>query len=180
MTQTHILFPFPQFRQSAEWSCGAVTLQMILAYYGMDVREERLRILAGTTPKRGTPVVGMQRVLRNHGLRVTSGQMTINDVKQSIRKKIPVILLLQAWTTMKHIDWVNDWKDGHYAVAIGYDTRRMIFADPASIHRTALTYSELEYRWHDMDNAKNRYEHFGIAVYAKKPQYRHSTIIHMD
>ncbi len=180
MPQKHMLLSFPQFRQSTEWSCGAVTLQMVLAYYGMDVREERLRTLAGTTSKCGTPVTGMQRVLRNHNLRATAGQMTSNEVKQYIRKKIPVILLLQAWTTKKHVDWVNNWNDGHYAVAIGYDARRMIFADPASIHRTALSMVELEQRWHDIDKAKVRYEHFGIAVYGKKSVYNHSAIVHMD
>lgn len=181
MKQATHLIPFPQFRQSTEWSCGATTLQMVLAYYGIDSREERLRKHAGTTPKRGTTAGGLQRVVREHGLRFAAKQqMTASEVQQYIQKKIPVILLLQAWTKKKNVNWRNDWKDGHYVVAIGYNARHMIFADPASIHRTILTYPELEQRWHDIDAGKTTYDHFGIAVYGKKSRYTPTTTIHMD
>lgn len=181
MKQSTHLIPFPQFRQSTEWSCGATALQMVLAYYGIDSREGRLRAQAGTTPKRGTTVAGMQRVVREHGLRFTAKQqMTASDVQQYIRKKIPVILVLQAWTKKKNVNWRNDWNDGHYVIAIGYNARYIIFADPASIHRTVLTYSELEQRWHAIDTGKPTYDHFGIVVYGKKSRYTPTTTIHMD
>ena len=174
------LLPFPALRQSTPWSCGAAAVQMVLAYYGKDVREDKLRSLAGTTPKCGTTITGMQRVLRRHTLRLTAGHMTVPDVKRFIDRKIPVIILLQAWTTKKRINWQTDWSDGHYAVAIGYDARRIMFADPASLYRTALTYQELDKRWHDIDAGKTHYDHFGIAVYGKPPTYHPDKIVQMD
>ena len=107
--------------------------------------------------------------------------MDIGQVKNYIDKKFPVILLIQAWPDKKVKDWKNDWIDGHYVVAIGYDKNKIYFEDPSSSLRTYLYYKELEERWHDIDLKKNKkkYNHLGIVVMGKKKFCEHKAI-HMD
>jgi len=78
----------------------------------------------------------------------------------------------------KKINWQNNWSDGHYVVAIGFDKNKIYFADPSSIYKTYLTYKELEERWHDQDINDKKYINYGIAVMGKS-NYKYSKTIHM-
>ncbi|MBI2448102.1 C39 family peptidase [Candidatus Microgenomates bacterium] len=170
---------FPTMRQTFEWDCGAKAVQSVLAYYGIDEREEVLMKLAGTT-KNGTPIKGIKKVLKKYGLDFEDHEMTIKDLKKFIKKKMPVIILLQAWAEKKHVDWSNHWESGHFAVVIGYDRKRIYFEDPASTTRTFLTYEELEKRWHDFDMGTKKYIHYGIAVHGKHPSFSFKRFIRME
>jgi ABC-type bacteriocin/lantibiotic exporter with double-glycine peptidase domain len=169
----------PQFRQTYNYDCGATALQSILAYYGIEEREDRIIKIAKTT-KDGTSIENIIKVIKKYGLKASSKKMTIEEVKKYIDKKIPVILVLQAWAHKKKVDWENNWEDGHYTVAIGYTKDKIIFEDPAHFNNTYLTYKELEKRWHDMDTKGKKYINHGIAVFGKKPEYKSDKIIHMD
>jgi ABC-type bacteriocin/lantibiotic exporter with double-glycine peptidase domain len=169
---------FPELRQTYYWDCGAKAIQAILAYYGIDVHEETIIKLAGTT-ETGTPIKGLKKVIKKYGLKFDGGRMTIEDIKKYIDKKIPVILLLQAWPMKKITDWENYWDDGHYAVAIRYDKKKIYFEDPWTFFRTYLSYDELQKRWHDRVGGKEYYN-YGLAVYGKKISYNLRKIIHMD
>lgn len=169
---------FPNLRQTHDYDCGAQAIQSVLAYYGIDVRESEIMELAGTT-EHGTFPGSIKKVVQDHGLSVDFREMSIEEVKQHIDKKIPVILLLQAWAGKGGMDWQNDWENGHYAIAIGYDKSKIYFEDPASIFRTYLTYDELRARWHDTDRDK-KYVNYGMAVYGKTPAYHPEKVIHMD
>lgn len=175
------ILPFPAFRQTYDYDCGATVVQGVLAYYGIDMRADKIMKEARTTQRDGTETTAMKAVLSPHGLKMTSKRMTVAEVKQYLDKKIPVILLLQAWTDKKDIEWKDDWEDGHYVVAIGYDKTRLYFADPSSIFRTYLTYEELKERWHGKgDSGEQRRHSYGLAVFGQKPVYRHTKTIHMD
>lgn len=169
---------FPNFRQTYEYDCGAQSLGAVLAYYGIDVREEEVMKLAGTA-EHGTFARSIKAAAEHHGLAVDFKAMTVEEIQRYLDKKIPVILLLQAWTEKEGIDWRNTWDEGHYAVAIGYDKKRMYFEDPSSIFRTYLTYDELAERWHDQDD-KQKYVNYGLAIYGKEPNYHPEKVIHMD
>lgn len=177
-----IIKNFPNFRQVHEYDCGPQALQSILAYYGIDVSESALMKLAGTHPKTGTDIAGLEKVPKDYGLEIIAGKMEINNLKKYINRKIPVILLIQAWASSKKVSWENNWANGHYAVAIGYDSKKIYFEDPASIYITSLTYIELEKRWHGFNNRTNRdkYFNYGMAVYGKKPVWSQNKIIKMN
>lgn len=174
----HII-DFPNLRQTYSWDCGAKATQSVLAYYGIDVQEQKIMKLA-KTDKCGTPITGIKSVLKKYNLKYKEGEITIVDIKKFINKKIPVILLVQAWTNIKNVNWEKDWIDGHYVVAIGYDKNKIYFEDPSSISRTHLTYNELIKRWHDTDCDGKKYVNYGIAVYGKKPVYDLSKSKHMN
>lgn len=172
------MLTFPELRQTYNYDCGAKATQAVLAYYGLDVRESVIMKEAGTT-RAGTPIAGIVKVLRRHGLRCRVGSMTAAAVKEEIDRGRPVILCLQAWADKPPADWRKDWRDGHFVVAIGYDRSRMYFEDPSSVLRTYLTLRELESRWHDVDTNGRRYFNYGIVAYGRRPTYSLAKKVHM-
>ncbi len=168
-------------RQTFDFDCGAKALQTVLAYYGVDVREDELMAALGTG-KEGTSVSGMIKVAQDHGFRVKAGDnWQLADVKALVDKGNPVIVLLQAWADkyMTMQNWRRDYDDGHYAILIGHAKGVLLFEDPSSFRRTWLRENEFLARWHDKDtNTNTKYEQFGMVLLGKEPVVRTSE--HMD
>ena len=137
-----MMLPFPSLRQTYDYDCGSKALQATMVYYGVEEHQDRIMETARTNKEAGTPIRGMLRVLEKHGLQYESRAMTIEEVKRFIDKKIPVILLLQAWKENDK-DYKDCYDDDHYVVAIGYEENRIIFEDPSAFHRTYLSEEEL-------------------------------------
>ena len=172
------ILDFPSLRQIYDHDCGANALQGILAYYGIELNEETVMKYAKTNKKDGTSSTNICRTLKKFKLKYKAKSMDINEVKDFIDKKVPVLIVLQAWKE-KNNDYENEYKHGHWVVAIGYDKNRIIFEDPGSFNRTFLKKRELIIRWHDKINGQKFINH-GIAVYGKKPVYNAKNIVHMD
>ncbi len=170
----------PNLRQNYDYDCGVAAVQSVLAYYGIEERSDKIIKIAKTTEKDGTPIKGILGCFKKYGLKTASKKMTIDEVKKYIDKKILVILVLQAWTSKKNVNWEENWDDGHYAVAIGYTKNRIIFEDPSSFNHTYLNFKELEKRWHDTDKDGKKYLNHGIVILGKKPKFERDKIVHMD
>lgn len=170
---------FPELRQEYSYDCGACAIQGVLMYYGIDEEGGVLMKKAGTTKKLGTPLKGMVSTIKKYKLKCKAGSMTIEELKKYIDKGYPVIIDIQAWKDKKNVDWENNWDDGHYVVAIGYDSRKIYFEDPGTINRAFLSYKELEKRWHDKDVDGKKYYNYGIAVYGKPVKYNLKKASHM-
>lgn len=168
-------------RQTFDFDCGAKALQIVMAYYGTDVREDELIRDLGTG-RDGTRVDRMIAVAEARGFSVMARQnMSLGEVKRCIDEGHPVIVLLQAWAerfmTLK--DWREDVEDGHYAIMIGHARGVLLFEDPASFRRTWLREYEFMARWHDLDADRNqRYDRFGMVLLGKEPILH--TAQHMD
>lgn len=174
------ILEFPNLRQAFDFDCGAVAVQSVLAYYGVDINEEKIIKMSGTNKKHGTLVQGILKTLKRLGLKTKAGKLTIDELKKYLDKCIPVILLVQAWPSKKNVDLKKSWKYGHYVVAIGYDKHKIYFADPLSIVRTYLTYDELFERWHDRDARGIKYINYGVVVLGAKRKYTLRRFVHMD
>jgi len=168
----------PRLRQTFNYDCGAKALQSVLVYYGIEVREDLLLKEAGTSED-GTMIDHLVSTAEQHGLQTDSKQMTIEDVKMYLDRRIPVILVLQAYKEDPQVDWEQDWEDGHYVVAIGYTEDKVLFEDPSSFEHTYLGYDELEKRWHDVDVVGQKYLHHGIAIYGAEPRFQPDELVHM-
>ncbi len=147
------LIEVPCGRQTYEFDCGAKALQILMAYYGLDLREDQL-IRELKTDGDGTRVKRMISVAKKHGFDVSSTEKTtLRDVKKWVDEKTPVIVLLQAWAPrrMTMEDWRKDYDDGHFVIVIGYTSEMIVFEDPASFRRTWLSEREFLIRWHDRD-----------------------------
>lgn len=168
-------------RQTFDFDCGAKALQTVMAYYGVEIRQDELMKELGTG-RDGTRVDKMISVSESKGFRVEAKEhWSIGEVKCYIDKRHPVIVLLQAWAerymTLK--DWRANHDDGHYAVIIGYTKDVLVFEDPASFRRTWLRENEFLARWHDQDPERNRnYQRFGMVLLGKEPVPQ--TAEHMD
>jgi predicted double-glycine peptidase len=171
---------FPTLRQVSTYDCGASALQMILQYYGIDEREEKIMESIHTNTKEGTKTEDIIKYLKRKGFKVSDGVLTINELKKYIDKKIPVIVVLQAWVDKKTPNWEKGYTNGHYAIVIGYTDNSIIFSDPSSINETYLSYDEFLKRWHDEGEDKERLINYGIVPYNKKPIYKSDKIVPME
>ena len=170
---------YPYVRQSTNYSCGATAVQSVLAYYEDDMpRETEVMKWLHTVPVEvmniGTAIQSIVSFLSERGYTVEHKEyMSIEEVVQYVGQDIPVIVLMQAWAEIRPKDYSMTYDDGHYVVAIGYNVfkRSMYFADPSLETRGWLSYGDLNERWHAIDENGKKVEHYGIAVWGKKPVY---------
>ena len=173
-----MVYPFK--RQIYGYDCGASCMETVLTYFGYDVREDHIMKIAGTD-KSGTAVEGLMKVAKKYGFKFKAREnMTIDDLKKCINRHRPCITPIQAWRNNTKRKWEDDWSHGHYVVPIGYDNINIYFEDPASPHRTFLSFEEMDKRWHDKDAAGNKLVHFGIMFYGKPERFDDDEMIHMD
>jgi predicted double-glycine peptidase len=163
-----VLLPVPEVRQHTPSACGAAALQAILAYYGIDVRQDTLIQKLGTNEAEGTRYREIVRVAQEYGLRPTVvPNMTRAWMIAEISDGIPVLIAVQAWIESGDPRDIAAWSartnDGHYLVAIGYDDDRIYFEDPAMFGVGYIAFDELEARWHDYDQNGERLDHFAIV-----------------
>lgn len=173
------ILDFPELRQVYSYDCGANAMQSIVIYYGDDVREQEIMKIAGTT-KDGTPPSGLKKVAEKYKIPFKDGKFTINDLKTHIDNKWPTLIPIQAYPeNPEDVVYEDDWEDGHWVIVIGYTKTGIVFEDPSSTKRTFIDYVDLDKRWHDEDNDKNRLDHYGI-VFTGIPNYRSNDIIKME
>ena len=171
----------PSGRQTFDFDCGAKALQLVLAYYGVEVREDELMtdLHCGM---QGVTVRSIVAVAARLGFEVTARSgFTIEEVKELVDANRPVIVLVQAWAEryMTLEDWSQDTDDGHYVVVIGHVGSIIVFEDPASFRNTWLTEDEFLARWHDIDpETSELLSHFAIVLTGKEPMSK--MLEHMD
>jgi predicted double-glycine peptidase len=170
-----VFLEVPVIRQSTDYSCGAASFLAILGYYGFDPYEKQIITAMGTTLA-GTDPKGFPKAAKKFDLKAdVKEHMTIDEVKERLDKKIPVILDIQAWGDKK--DYTDEWDDGHYVVAIGYDKEGFYLMDPSQIGYSYVSSEELKKRWHDIliDN-KTKFFDMGIAVSGKEPKFKYNAV----
>jgi predicted double-glycine peptidase len=158
----------PDVRQSTNYSCGAACTQAVLNYYlGLDVGESMVMQELGTN-NNGTSPGSIMRVLEAHGLSADMRQnLTLADLQDAISRKIPVIIVAQAWRDNTSLAWTDTWDSGHYMVVIGIDSNNVYFEDPSLLGcRGQIPRQEFLDRWHDDGGgeigAPSVYNHMGI------------------
>ena len=182
---TVTILDFPELRQSYDYDCGALSLQSVLVYYGLDMREEMVMKQLGSSEAHGTPITMMIAGATYYGIDVdTRNDLTIDDLKNSIDNGWPVIIALQAWADYDrrhepNFSYNDIWNEGHYVVAIGYDDQKIYFEDPSDPRRTWLSYPLLNDRWHDQDDTGEKYIHWGM-ICRGSPIFRSNQMVYME
>lgn len=136
--------------QRKSFDCGRAVVQTVLTYYGRDPKETRRRLQVSSFD--GVHPAGIAAFLRDQGLKVLLGEMTLGDLRWQTRQGRPVIALVQRA------------ESGHYLVVKGVRRGRVFYADPAD---GAGDEHELAFlgRWHDTDGLGTKYEYFGLSVF---------------
>jgi predicted double-glycine peptidase len=177
------MIELPIGRQTFGFDCGAEALQILMAYYGIDISEGDL-MKELKCDAEGCPVQNMISVAEAKGFQVLwKDGLSLGEVGRFVDEKHPVIVLVQAWAEryMTVEDWKTDDDDGHYVIVIGHVDGIIVFEDPSSFHRTWLTEDEFIGRWHDVDpRTHRRLEHFGMVLLGKQPMPPQKTLEHMD
>ncbi|MBN2498911.1 MAG: N-formylglutamate amidohydrolase [Deltaproteobacteria bacterium] len=172
----------PSLRQTYDFDCGVKALQTVFAYYGTEIREDKLLLELEADRQEGTSVGNMIAAAEARGFKVEAGEhWSVEDVKRYVDQGHPVIVLLQAWAEeVKSLeDWRRDWDDGHYAIVMGYNENVLFFEDPASFHRTWLREKEFLARWHDLDTVNGRkWVQFGMVLLGKESAG--AALMHME
>ncbi len=167
------LINLPTGRQTFDFDCGPKALQLVMAYYGLDIREDRL-LRALKTDLNGTSVDKMVAFARKSGFGVFAEcGVSLELVKDFLREGRPVITLVQAWAdrTMTLEEWRHEHNSGHYAVLIGCHDNIFVFQDPSSFKRTWMTEAEFLARWHDIcPRTGKEYDQFAMTLYGKVPE----------
>jgi hypothetical protein len=155
------LIRVPLVRQTRDYTCGVAALQSVLLYYGEEFGQMELASILGVNPQHGT---SHRAILRFANRKFPDPQkrdfwmwkrcgMTIDDLRQVIDSGRPPIIPFQAWGR-PGVDWKKEWKEGHYAVAVGYDENNVYFMDPSTLgHYAYIPVGEFLDRWHDRDTS---------------------------
>ncbi len=165
---------FPNTRQAYDYSCGSGAVQAVMAYYGKDFGESELIDLLKTDRTNGTLVKDIKAVFNSEGLQVDAREhMTLKELFSYVDRKIPVIVLIQAWGREADFSshYKDMWDDGHFVVVIGYTSKKIICSDPALFKKGYIPIPEFMDRWHDFDEGVTKTYQFGIAVYGAEPAY---------
>jgi predicted double-glycine peptidase len=180
--ENEMIIRMPSGRQTYDFDCGAKSLQLVMAYHGIDVREDVL-IKELECDEFGTLVRNIRRVAEKYGLKpLMKRGMSLVELEKHIDSLHPVIVLVQAWAD-RYLT-VEDWKVanefGHYVVVIGYQDDKIIFEDPASFPRTWMTQKEFLARWHYTDiRTGKKMDHLAIVLSGKEP-VQTGRMEHMD
>ena len=160
------LIRVPLTRQSSDYTCGVAVLQSILYFHDAhdDYSEDTLVKELKADPVNGTSYKAMADFARSKGYLVDiRTEMALDDIRNIIDNRVPVIVLIQAWADSP-ADYSRDWEDGHYAVAAGYDRENVYFMDPSTLgNYTYLPNQEFLDRWHDEDKGE-QLNHFGMII----------------
>ena len=161
----------PLVRQSTPYTCGVAALQSVLAYFGDEHREGDLAKACKSNNQIGTAYTRIANYAQSRGFTVEiSKDMKLADLKSALERKLPVICLIQAWPE-REVNFAQDWQDGHYVVAIGYDAERIYFMDPSTLgHYAFIPTAEFLTRWHDTDG-KEKLFNFGMIISRQSDTY---------
>jgi uncharacterized protein YvpB len=90
--------------------------------------------------------------------------MTLKKLQETLDNNKPVIIDIQAWGNE------NKYKNltsGHYAIAVGYDDKKIYFQDPfyyKKSHRSMSKENFLKY-WKDKKSDGSILNHYAIAMW---------------
>lgn len=168
----------PDVAQAHDHTCGAAALMTVCKYYGLGPNRERdlVRDL-DMDPRVGSHSFQLKRAAEQYGLRTAERQpMSLARLKFHLNQRQPVLLMIQAGGDAHRAgvtkNYANEWRDGHWVVAIGYDRSGVFLEDPSMEGvRGYLTYEELLKRWHDVGPRGKRLYQYGLVVW--RPRARH-------
>jgi ABC-type bacteriocin/lantibiotic exporter with double-glycine peptidase domain len=115
--------------QNGDSDCGVACLQMLLNYH----KVRRHGSLANAVD--GVQIRTIESFLREKGLQVVAGNMTIHLLKYFVARKLPIICLI----------------DGHYVLVKGFEPRKIIYNCPAlgELKESLVKFNKKWFNTHD-------------------------------
>lgn len=136
LSDAKILINLPDSRQSEPYSCGATALQMIMAYYGMNVREQDIIDKMDIKEGSGVKMSNIKKIANEYKFETKQDELTMPDILKNLDKKIPTI------TAIKKKE--ND--EFHFVIIVGKYNNGLILRDPAKFTYGFISFKELNKR----------------------------------
>lgn len=133
----------PSHRQITSYHCGPASLEMVFDFYGPDISQFKIGLVARTTYPWGTSISHLRRAA--HFSRYSARRFgyaafehygfTLDDLKWLINEGYPILVLqsLGLW--------------GHYRVVVGYNSTHVSVNDPLRSMMMNLTQTEFLRVW---------------------------------
>lgn len=135
----------PDLRQSRSYDCGDTALRIVCQHHGWKLPPSMV-----SHPIDGSDPRTLETVLRQAGIRVTSGEMTLSALQHHTGQGWPTICLVR-------LDGV-----GHYIVVESVTDRRIRWQCP-SRGPSGSTYRQFLESWGDLDRLGARYHQWGLV-----------------
>lgn len=169
MLESKVTIHLPKTEQVDNFDCGPAALWAILQYYKCEPDDyDDFVKECKATKKNGCGPEDMVRVAKKYGLFTKEvHDMTIEYLEKVLQQGKPVIVTIQAWGQEKYYKTLQS---GHYAIAIGFDEKRIYFEDP-SLHtrkRGSIPKKEFLERWRDKKVNGEVLNQYGIIVWKNK------------
>lgn len=112
---------FEKVIQKADYTCGPAALKALLSFYGIDISEEKLEKLCGTTEEKGTYHWQISEALDKLNIGyLMKNNAKLKDIYKYIINGYPVL-----------VDLEKDG-NGHYSIVIGMDNEKVRILDTDS------------------------------------------------
>ncbi len=162
-----IKIKLPDLEQSSDFACGASCMMAIGEYFGVgpETEAEWIRLLG--TNEDGTSPQAIIQVASDLGLDVHAMQkMTLNQLEAELNAGRPCMLPIQAYSSGGEAEEESGNDSGHWVVAIGMDSDRVIVEDPEiKGSRGDIPLDEFVNRWHDVGADQKPYVRYGISFH---------------
>jgi predicted double-glycine peptidase len=143
----------PLVSQLRDYTCGVAVVRSVFKAHGRVESEADLLAPLGASEDTGVSYRMIERLARAKGYSCDHREgMTVGEVKETIRGGVPVIVMLQAWGNRRMETYRRSKKDGHFAIATGFNEDHLFFMDPSTPRTyTHIPTDEFDRRWRDLD-----------------------------
>lgn len=165
------LLNVPSLIQTTNYSCGPACIAIIYKYYGYKANEKSMIKRLGADPEEGVAPEVLVSFLRNRRFRIKQKHdMTMEELERFIDRGNPVIVAYQDWSYKpSETNYHKTWDNGHYAVVMGYDSKRIYLSDPSSTKdKKGLLKEDFLGRWRDISSDGKIYHRWGMSVGPRK------------
>lgn len=128
----------PYFKQDTTYTCGPASLQMVFAYYGIRVSEEKLAQELGSASEDGTRNGALIDAVLRRGLHCyVNDDATLEELMSLLERELP--------TVVNYIE--PSQEDGHYGVVIGVSEEHVVLHDPWNGEGLEFSHDAFLTRW---------------------------------
>ena len=147
-----MLDSFLPFLQRSDHDCAVPLAQgVMLLHTGKRWARKDMLAALGTTPELGTAPHLVELCFRRSGLKVISGEFSIEDLRWQVRRGRPVLCLVTLQPGV-----------GHWVAVLGVRRRRVHYYDPAQ-GAASLPEAEWAAVWWDADK-RVEWRQYGLSV----------------
>lgn len=135
----HSIYGVPFFKQE-DSSCGPAALASVASYWGKKVSMDQVIAKVYLPQLHGTLPMDMESFLREQGFKTASFAGTLDELKELVRKDVPVICLIDLGFSV--------YRRPHYVTVIGFDdVDTVIIAHDGVKAQTVISYDHFLQEW---------------------------------